>query len=340
MTKDSVVSILKNAKDYVSGEVISKELGISRAAINKAVKSLRSEGYTIDSVTNKGYILVEGPDHLTAGEMQSYLGEKRMKQVVCLETTPSTNLYLHGIAYEAADRTVAVANEQTAGRGRLGRTFESPKDTGIYLSYLMKPKVAPQDATTITAWTAVAVCRAIERACDVSPEIKWVNDIILDHKKVSGILTEMSLESETGRIQSIIIGIGINVNEGEGDFPKELRDKATSLRIATGQGFSRAKLAAALIEELDAMYDAWPTESGRYLEEYQKRCKMTAKEVSVIPVAPATPEEVGKDAAHTPRHAVVLGINQDFSIQVKYEDGTMEALNSGEVSIRGMYGYL
>ena len=340
MTKDSVVSILKNAKDYVSGEMISKELGISRAAINKAVKSLRSEGYTINSVTNKGYILMNGPDHLTAGELQSYLGEKRMKKVVCLETTPSTNLYLHGVAYEAADRTVAVANEQTAGRGRLGRSFESPKDTGIYLSYLMKPKVAPQDATTITAWTAVAVCRAIEKACEISPEIKWVNDIVLDKKKVSGILTEMSLESETGRIQSIIIGIGINVNEETGDFPKELREKATSLRIFSGKGYGRARIAAALIEELDAMYDAWPQAAGEFLEEYQRRCKMTAKEVSVIPVAPATEAEIGKDAAHTPRHAVVLGINQDFSIQVKYEDGTMEALNSGEVSVRGMYGYV
>ena len=340
MTKDSVVSILKNAKDYVSGEMISKELGISRAAINKAVKSLRSEGYTIDSVTNKGYILTDGPDHLTAGELQSYLGEQRMQRVVCLETTPSTNLYLHGVAYEAADRTVAVANEQTAGRGRLGRSFESPKDTGIYLSYLMKPDVAPQDATTITAWTAVAVCKAIEKACGITPEIKWVNDIVLDKKKVSGILTEMSLESETGRIQSIIIGIGINVNEEAGDFPKELRDKATSLKIHSGKGHSRARIAAAVIAELDAMYDAWPQAAGDFLEEYQRRCKMTAKEVSVIPVAPATPEDIGKDAAHTPRHAVVLGINQDFSIQVKYDDGTMESLNSGEVSVRGMYGYV
>ncbi|MCR5640670.1 MAG: biotin--[acetyl-CoA-carboxylase] ligase [Lachnospiraceae bacterium] len=340
MTKDNIVSILKNAEDYVSGEAISKELGISRAAVNKAVKALRSEGYTIDSVTNKGYILMHGPDHLKAGEIQSYLGEERMKRVVCLETTPSTNLYLHGIAYEAADGLVAVANEQTAGRGRLGRSFESPKDTGIYLSYLMKPDVAPSDATTITAWTAVAVCRAIEKACNISPEIKWVNDIVLQQKKVSGILTEMSLESETGRIQSIIIGIGINVNELESDFPKELRSKATSLRMVSGEKFSRAKLAAALIEELDCMYASWPQAADEFLEEYQRRCKMTAKEVSVISVAPASEAEIGKDAAHTPRHAVVLGINQDFSIQVKYPDGTMEALNSGEVSVRGMYGYL
>ena len=340
MTKDSVVSILKNATDYVSGEVISKTLGISRAAVNKAVKSLRSEGYTIGSVTNKGYILLEGPDHLSAGEMQSYLGEERMKDVICLETTPSTNLHLHGIAFEAADRTVVVANEQTAGRGRLGRSFESPKDTGIYLSYLMKPQMAPQDATMITAWTAVAVCRAIERVCGTTPEIKWVNDIVLDKKKVSGILTEMMLESETGRVQSIIIGIGINVNENTADFSKALRDKATSLRMVTGKCFSRAYLASALVEELDAMYEAYPQAAGEFLEEYQRRCKMTAKEVSVISVAPVSAAEVGKDAAHTPRHAVVLGINQDFSIQVKYDDGTMEALNSGEVSVRGMYGYL
>ena len=338
MTKDNVVSILKNAKTYVSGEAISRELGISRAAVNKAVKSLRSEGYTIDSVTNKGYILLNGPDHLSAGEIQAHLGEERMKRVICLESTPSTNLHLHGIAYEAPDGTVAVANEQTAGRGRLGRSFASPKDTGIYLSYLMKPSVMPSEATTVTAWTAVATARAIERVCGVAPEIKWVNDIVLDYKKVSGILTEMSLESETGRIQSIIIGIGINVNEV--DFPLDLADKAISLRMKLGAPVSRAKLAAALIEELDRMYEAWPENTGEYLEEYRNRCHMVGQEVSVFSVAPVSADEIGKDAARTPRHGVVLGINPDFSIQVRFEDGHEEALNSGEVSVRGMYGYV
>lgn len=160
ITKDLVLAILKQADTYISGEKISEQLGITRAAVNLAVKNLRQDGYQISSSTNKGYLLEENKDLdlLTPGELLSLLSPKRMEQVVCLDTVDSTNHYLRDLAFQGAPSgTVVVANEQTSGRGRRGRTFVSPKNTGIYFSILFRPDCAPPECTTITSWTAVAV---------------------------------------------------------------------------------------------------------------------------------------------------------------------------------------
>ena len=330
MTKDKVLAILKNNNDYVSGEVISSELGISRMSISTAVKKLREEGYDIESVTNRGYKLVEAPDKLTSGEILAFLDENRMKKVLCLESTESTNKTLQAMALDGApDRQVVIADEQTKGRGRLGRSFNSPKNSGIYFSYLMKPdKKSPQDATTLTAWTAVAISDAIKEACGIEPEIKWVNDLVLNKQKICGILTEMSIESESGMIQSIIIGIGVNVNELKEDFPEEIRDIASSLYVETGKRYSRSKIAAAMVKHMDKLYDNWPESAEKYLKIYKSKSITLGKDVSVR----FTDDE-------EPKHAKAIDINNDFSLQVEYEDGTTEAVFSGDVSVRGLYGY-
>lgn len=340
MTKEAILSILRNTNDYVSGESISKSLDISRAAVNKAVKTLRSEGYLIDSSPNRGYILKNSPDHLTSSELGAYIDKERLDNIIVLDSVGSTNAYLHSLAYEGArDRLVVIANEQTKGRGRRGRSFSSLKDKGIYLSYLMKPNSLPQDSTTLTAWVAVAVAGAINTLTTSYDKamIKWVNDIVINKKKVAGILTEMSIESETGNIKDIIIGIGINVNEDPEDFPDEIKGVASSLKMEYGREFKRAALSSLIIENLDRMYDNWPGAKDEYLSLYKELCITKEKEVSVLSVV--TPSS---DTSYDPdiRHAYVLDINEDFSLKVRFENGSVEDLNAGEVSIRGMYGYV
>lgn len=326
MTKDAVLAILRAENNYISGEKMSSRLGISRAAVNTAVKTLRKEGYEILSTTNKGYFLEKVPNSLTAGELSVYLPPERMARVHCFESVDSTNNYLRELAInEAPDGQVVIANEQTSGRGRRGRSFTSFKDKGIYLSILFRPDSKPSDTTAITAWAAVAVNNAIEAVCGIRPGIKWVNDLVINQKKLCGILTEMSIESESGQVQYVMIGIGVNVNELEADFSDGLGKIATSLALETGKTFCRAKLAAEIIKQLDSMCSDWPHAKQVYLDSYRKDNITTGKEIIVIKKS----EE---------KEAVAVDITDDFALQVRYKDGESEVLSSGEVSIRGLYG--
>lgn len=324
MTKESVLAILKQNNDYVSGEKISNELGVSRMAISTAVKALRKDGYDIVSVTNRGYLLKHNPNlnRLTSGELMSYLSKERMKNVLCLDTIDSTNTKLRQLAFDNAPAGyVVIANEQTGGRGRLGRSFHSPKDNGIYISMLLRPDCMPKECTTITAWTAVAISSAIEKVAGINVDIKWVNDLFLNQKKIAGILTELSVESESGHVQHIIVGIGINVNEKAESFPDELKDIASSIYAQTGKYINRAELAAAIITELDTMISRWPDYKEYYLDEYRKRNITTGRDIYVI-------------SGDTKTAAYAIGINEDFSLRVRYSDGKEENLSSGEVSTR------
>ena len=322
MTKDSVLAILAREKTYISGEDISQTIGVSRAAINAAVKALRSEGYEIDSVTNKGYHLKGGPNKLSMGSVEAFLGSERMKKVVVLDKVDSTNKYLKDMAFSGAeDGQVVVADEQSMGRGRMGRDFFSPKNKGLYFSYLIKPDMASADAVSITAWTAVATVRAISRVSGFAPGIKWVNDLMCNDRKLCGILTEMSIESETGRIESIIIGIGININNDFSDFPKEIKDIATSIYMETGNEVNRAELAAALVEELDTMRSDWPHDKESYLEAYRDLDITCGRKVNVL-------------SGDKTASVKAISINDDFSLKVKYPNGKTSDLSSGEVSLK------
>ena len=270
MTRDAVLEILRKENGYMSGEKISSLLGVSRAAVNTAVKTLRGEGYEIRSVTNKGYRLENVPDSLTPAELAVYLPKERMELVKYRESVDSTNNCLREMAFSGAvSGQVVLANEQTDGRGQRGRRFISPKDKGIYLSMLFRPETLPSDMNAITVWTAVAVSNAIENVCGVRPSVKWVNDLLLNQKKLCGILTEMSVESESGHVQQVVIGIGLNVNEDISDFPEELRERVTSLKMETGQTFRRAQLAAEIIRQLDIMCSVWPSGKQENLPVHQ-----------------------------------------------------------------------
>lgn len=326
MNKEKVLQTLYSAGDYLSGEKISDALNISRAAVNGHIKNLRSEGYDISSVTNKGYRLNKIPDILNKETVGLFL--KDTGRITFFDTINSTNTKLKELAANnAPEGSVVIANEQTSGRGRLGRSFESGKNVGIYLSYLMRP-AGMEAISTLTARTAVMVRKAIADAYGIDTQIKWVNDIMLNGRKTVGILTELSTESESGFINNAVIGIGINVKKTI--FPKEIEEIATSLENESGRSdLLRAELAAEIIKNLDTLAKEFPSDPDIYLEEYRKYCISTNKEVKVI-----------NNADNTERKARSLDINPDFSLKVRFEDGHLEDIFSGEVSVRGLCGYL
>ena len=331
MSKEQILAILKqNAGSYCSGEIIRQQLGISRAAVSKAVAALRQEGYVISAITNRGYCLEESPDRLTEGTIRPWLHSTVLgtgDRLICLDSIDSTNNYLKRLAVEGAlDGTVAVADQQTAGRGRLGRSFQSPPGTGIYISFLLRPDLLPNRAMNLTACTAVAVCDAVERACGMRPQIKWTNDVLMNKRKLCGILTEMSVEGETGSLQYIVVGIGVNVNQNLEDFPSELQNIAGSVAMATGKKMDRGRLTAELINAMDEMYAAWQT--GHWdVDRYRADCATIGREVRVI-------------RGSSERNAFAETVDDDFALVVRYEDGTRETVFSGEVSVRGLEGYV
>ena len=330
MSREKVLSLLLEQGDaYVSGEDMSRRLGISRAGVWKAIQALRGEGYEIDSAPNRGYRLLSSPDRVREGELAGPLAGCLVgSSLACLDVIDSTNTECKRRAMAGApEGLVVIAEEQTGGRGRRGRSFQSPRGTGLYLSALLRPRLEPEEVTDFTAWTAVAVCDGIQAACGVRPRIKWTNDIVMNGKKLVGILTELGLESETNALDYLVPGIGINVNQQPEDFSPDIRDMAASLAMVLGHPVRRTELAAQVILALDRMYRVFPWENNRYLEQYRADCLTPGNQVQLI--TPASRQE-----------AKALAIDDDFRLVVELPDGTRRALSSGEVSVRGMYGYV
>ena len=330
MSRERVLALLRERPgDFLSGEAMSKTLGISRAGVWKAIEGLRQEGYTIASAPNRGYCLQYAPDRLRVGELFGLLSDAKIgSQLRCLDVIDSTNTECKRQAMDGApEGLVVTSEEQTGGRGRRGRGFQSPRGKGLYLSALFRPNMDPARVSDFTAWVAVAVCDGIEACCNVRPQIKWTNDIVLGGKKLVGILTELSLEGETNALDYMVAGIGINVNQAPEDFSKEIRDMATSLSQVLGRTVRRAELAAQIILALDRMYAAYPEGRADYLAKYRADCITTGHQVQLI-----TPT--------ARRQAFALEINDDFNLVVELYNGKKETICAGEVSVRGMYGYV
>ena len=330
MSREYVLSLLlEDTAAYLSGEEMSRRLGVSRAAVWKAIETLRQEGYEISSAPNRGYRLEAAPDRVREGELRGPLtGCVIGSSLSCLDVIDSTNTECKRLAMSGAPHGLAVlAEEQTGGRGRLGRSFQSPRGGGLYLSVLLRPDLPPAEVVDFTAWVAVAVCDGVEAACGVRPRIKWTNDLVLNGKKLAGILTELGLESETNSLQYLVTGIGINVNQGEEDFEGEVRDIATSLALALGRPVRRSHLAAEVLKALDRMYAGFPHNKEEYLEKYRADCMTPGNQVQLI--TPVSRQE-----------ATALAIDDQFRLVVELPDGTRKALSTGEVSVRGMYGYV
>jgi BirA family biotin operon repressor/biotin-[acetyl-CoA-carboxylase] ligase len=329
MSRERVLSLLLGQEGYLSGEAMSRELGVSRAAVWKAIEALRQEGYAISSAPNRGYRLEQAPDRLREGELSGPLAGCTVgSHLLCLEQIDSTNTEAKRQAMAGApDGLVVLAEEQTGGRGRLGRSFQSPRGTGLYLSALLRPRLAPETVANLTAWVAVAVCDGVEACCGVRPQIKWTNDIVLNGKKLCGILTELGLESETNSLDYLVTGIGINTNQRREDFAPEIRDMATSLSLELGRPVRRVELARHVIQALDRMYQNFPENKAAYLDRYRQDCLTTGRPVQLI-----TPTQR--------REAQAVEIDGQFRLVVEFPDGSREALMAGEVSVRGMYGYV
>ncbi len=330
MSREAVLSLLREREGrYLSGEAMSRALNISRAGVWKAVEALRAEGYEIDSAPNRGYRLASAPDKVREGELKVPLSGCLVgSSLLCLDKIDSTNTECKRRAVSGApEGLVVIAEEQTGGRGRLGRSFQSPPGCGLYLSALLRPRLEPQDAADFTAWVAVAVCDGVEAACGVRPRIKWTNDLVLDGRKLCGILTELGLESETNALEYLVTGIGINVNHRPEDFSEEVRPVAVSLAQALGRPVRRAELAAQVILALDRMYRDFPQEKQLYLDKYRADC-----------LTPGNPVQLITPASRTEARA--LEIDDRFRLVVELPDGTKKPLSAGEVSVRGMYGYV
>lgn len=324
--KHKVIERLHEVKGFISGEKLSVEFGLSRTAIWKHINSLRADGYEIESVTKKGYRLISSPDLINYDEVKRELKTQIIgKTLLHFESLGSTNDEAKEKAMELDEGTVIVAEEQTAGKGRLGRRWISPGRTGIYASIILKPEGEPSNASKLTLLGAAAAALALEES-GVDAKIKWPNDIIINGKKVAGILTEMS--SELGIINYIVLGIGVNVNLTQEEIPEELREKATSLRIEEGRIFKRKLLLARMLNKLDELYIPYK-ESGdmdRVLDICRDRSAVIGKDIVVV-----------QGRNERPGHA--LSINHDGELMVRFDEG-VERVISGEVSIRSENGYV
>lgn len=331
MSRRTVLELLRGREDFLSGEDLSRRLGLSRAAVWKAVDALRKEGYAIEARTGLGYRLTAAPDAMTESEIRSFLGETALvgRTLQCFDELDSTNLRAKQLALAGApDGAVVTADCQTAGRGRMDRSFQSPRGKGVYLTALLRPDLPPERLLPVTAMAGVAVCDAVEELCGVRPGLKWPNDPVLGGKKLCGILTELSLEGETGRVQYLVLGIGVNVGQTAGDFTPEVAEMATSLAMALGRSVSRPALAAAEIRALDRLYaDLLAGNLAPYLAACRRDCVNLGRTVQLI-----SPDGTRETAR-------ALDVDDDFSLVVRTEAGEVETVRSGEVSVRGMYGY-
>ena len=317
--------ILDNEKEFISGEELSKKLGISRTAIWKHIRILRSQGYNIESVNKKGYRLVDEPtDLLNPQNIYRNLKTKFIgKNVLHFETIDSTNDYAKKIGNELRDGSVIISEEQTKGKGRLGRVWESKAGEGIWISIILKPNIIPNKAPFITLIAGASIVKALN-ILGVDAKIKWPNDITINNKKLSGILTELSAEIE--RVNYIVVGIGMNVKDT--DFEEELQDKATSL-YKENYNVSRIDIVKEILCQFEKLYLDYIEKDDKkeVLDICRQYSAIINKEIYVI-------KNDQKELVDC------IGINEEGNLIIKNKDGNLEEIMSGEVSIRGVKGYV
>lgn len=325
--KGEILKLLKETDGYISGQELCERFGVSRTAVWKVINQLKEEGYEIEAVRNKGYVLKGTADVLSREELLSVIHtEWAGKDVVYFDKTDSTNIQARKLAEEGAlHGTLVTADRQDGGRGRRGRTWTSPAGVGIWMSMVLRPKISPLSASMLTLVTALAARKGIEEATGLDSQIKWPNDLVLHRKKICGILTEMS--TELMEIQYVIPGTGINVNQTE--FPDEIKETATSLYLETGVKYQRSAIIAKIMEAFEYYYGKFTEteDMSALLREYNSHLVNLGNEVCVL------------DPAGEFR-GISEGINETGGLLVRLGDGTVTEVISGEVSVRGVYGYV
>lgn len=324
--KGELLRILREAPGYVSGQELCEILGVSRTAVWKTIKQLREQGYVIEAAQNKGYHMVEAPDVIQKGEIISRLNTRWLGQnLLYQDEVDSTNTWAKRAGEDGAPSgTVTVADVQTKGKGRRGKSWVTPRGTTIAMSLLLRPEFGPEQASMLTIVAGLSVAQAIAGETGLEAQIKWPNDVVVAGKKVCGILTEMS--AQMGYIEYVVTGIGINVNTKE--FAEEIKDVATSLFLESGRMYSRAALIAGVLKRFEQNYGRF-LESGDLkllLEDYHKHLINCGKEIKVL-----DPKGHYSGISH--------GINEKGELLVERTDGTVTRVFAGEVSVRGLYGY-
>jgi len=326
--KSKILELLKNTDNYISGQKLCESLGVSRTAVWKIINQLKDEGYVIDSVNNKGYKIIFCPDILSESEIKSSLslaGADILNKIIYLDEVDSTNTRAKLEAEKGAPGwTLITADRQTGGKGRRGRSFTSPAGVGIFMTLILKPEFLPAKASMLTLISGMAVCRGIREITNLEVMIKWPNDIVVNGRKICGILTEMSSEMEA--VNYIVTGIGINVNNEE--FPSDIADKATSIKLETKKTFRRSDIIASVIKHLKGYYDIFlkTTDLSLLKDEYNSLMINAGKKVFVM--------QGDKDY-----EAVAKSIDNDGELIIE-RDGQISRVMSGEVSVRGVYGYV
>ncbi len=321
-TDAKILSALRAHPEGVSGAQLSRQLGLTRAAIWARIEELRELGYDIEASPHQGYRLLGVPDRLHADDLLSRLGTSQLigRDIRVFEQTTSTNDVVEKLAHDGvAEGVVVFAERQTRGRGRLGRKWLSPARKGLWFSVLLRPPIRPQETTQLTVAAATALWRAVHAQTGLEPEIKWPNDLLLRGRKCAGILTE--LNAELDRINYVILGIGLDVNLDAADFPPELRRVSTSLKIECHCAVDRAELAVALLRELDWDYRRiCRGEFSALAEEWAAHCSTLGRQVTI---------RAGE--RHLRGRAERLG--EDGALLVRTEHGLLERVISGDVTI-------
>ncbi len=324
MTIDAqILSALRRAMDgSVSGADLSRDLGITRAAIWARIEELRTLGYDIEASPHHGYRLVSSPDVLHADDLLSLVESNEVigRDIRVFEETSSTNDVVEKLARDGVSEGVVVfAESQTKGRGRLGRKWLSPARKGLWFSVLLRPDLRPQAATQVMVAAAISLARAIREQTGLVPEIKWPNDVLIHGKKVAGILTE--LNAELDHIKYVILGMGVNVNLSANDFPSELRKLATSLKAEAGHNLRRAELAAAILRELDADYARIARrEFSSIGEEWQQSCSTLGRHVTI---------RLGGRVIR----GLAESLDEDGALLLRTEHGHLERIMGGDVTM-------
>lgn len=327
--KEKILKLLKDNKNqFISGQLISERLKVSRTAIWKYINLLKEEGYEIESVSRKGYMLLSTPDILNYDEISEYLKTNYIgREIFYFDSIDSTNTKAKELSYNIrTEGAVVISEEQTKGRGRLGRSWSSPNKKGIWMSIILKPQIEPQDAAKVTQVAAAAVWSAIDKI-GLKTQIKWPNDIVFNGKKICGILTEMS--GELNRLNYLVVGIGINTNTSLHELPEEIENKATSLKIETDKDIDRKQLVALILNYFEELYNELI--ENKNISSSIKICKknsaLIGKDVRLI--------LKGKE-----KEVRAIDINEEGELIVQDKDGNISKVVSGEVSVRGLYGYI
>ncbi|WP_407407135.1 biotin--[acetyl-CoA-carboxylase] ligase [Peribacillus sp.] len=307
---------------FISGQEIAEYIGCSRTAVWKHIEDLRGEGYMVEAVRKKGYRIVSAPEKVSESEIQFGLETKALgKMIHYQESVESTQKIAHQLANEGAEEgTLVIAEEQVSGKGRLMRSWHSPKFSGIWMSLILRPKIPLHQAPQLTLLAAVAVAQAIEDVTELQPQIKWPNDLLINRKKVTGILTEMQAESD--RIHSVIIGIGMNINQQKEDFPEDLQEKASSLSIESGVKISRAKVIQRVLLRLEDLYTLYLQEGFMPIKLLWESYAISLGQI--LKASTVNDTIVGK----------ALGITDAGVLLLEDDQGTIHSIYSADIEIQ------